>query len=190
MVEKIHLLHLGGREEAAVFFEGMRKPDPIHRFNTFPARHLLHYVQMKEYPVLFLRYVDVESTEAMVRYLLEGGFGVVDGGQLGWLEVQLRREVGERVERIEIGLEHPLFNAYFEIDRYKMQSTQCGKGSCSSVRPTPGLEVDGRLIAVAGLPRFNGKCDCLSNRLYVNILVYGLIQPSPMGGRYLARSPG
>ena len=153
--------------------------DPIHSFGT---RNRLAYQEAKEYPFLAMRYIDVASTEVMVRYLMEGGFAVVTRAQFAHLERQLAKQVGDRLEVVQIGLGHPLFHAYYDITEYRD-----GNRTCPAVRPLPGLQLDGRLIAVTGVPLFHYRAPCPGNQLYVNAIAYGLTQPSRMGGRYLAR---
>ncbi len=150
---------------------------------SYPQRHILHYSEMKEYSVLLLEYINVESTESLVRYLMEGGFAVVNSGQIQVLRREIQRKVGDRLQAIKIGLEHPLFHTYYDITEY---TSPKGFPKCPLVKPVYGLEFDGRLIAVTGVPFTSGK-PCIINELYVNILVYGLIQPSKMGGRYVVR---
>jgi hypothetical protein len=95
-----------------------------------------------------------------------------------------------------VGLEHPLFHCEFDIREYVAAALPC----CPyPVAPVPGLELDGRLVAVCFPPFVWRQCvivpctycmpvimrpECPSNLLYVNALVWGLIQPSRMGGRY------
>ena len=96
------------------------------------------------------------------------------------LEAEIVRLGGVELEAVEISLGHPLFHAYFDITRYR----EAPRG-CPPVAPVPGLELDGRLVAVAP-PRFTPRLPCPANKLFVNALAFGLIQPSQMGGRYLA----
>lgn len=160
------------------------KPDPIHNFSGYPSRHILAYQEMIRYGVLLARYIDVESTSAMVRYLLQGGFAIVSGRQLSIIQAALRDSLPEgEVERVAAGLDHPLFRAYYDIPRYaKRQHPQC----CFGIYALPGIEVNGRMVAIVS-PGFCRLYQCRSNKLYVNVLAWALIQPSPMGGRYLAR---
>ena len=68
---------------------------------------------MKEYSVLLLQYIDVESTEAMARYLMDGGFAVVSYGQLRILQREIQKHVSDhRLQAVKLGLEHPLFLRY------------------------------------------------------------------------------
>ncbi|MBT4496502.1 MAG: hypothetical protein HOC74_02200 [Gemmatimonadetes bacterium] len=181
---QIHWFKLGGcisGRTALMKIERFSDPDPIHRYYCHPQKHILHHTEMTEYPVILLDYIDVESSDTMAQYLIEGGFVVADPGRLGLLEQKIRKQVGERLERIRIELGHPLFHSFYDIDHY------FPGGPCPGTGPLPGLELDGRLIAVAS-PRFTRDKPCPANRLYVNVIAYALVQPSPMGGRYLARS--
>jgi len=160
------------------------EPDAIHSFGTYPRRHILAYQEMIQHGVLLARYIDVESTSAMVRYLLEGGFAVVSSRQLSIIESALHDTLSRgEVERVAAGLDHPLFRAYYDITRYsKQQHPTC----CYGIYALPGIEVRGRMVAIVS-PGFCRLFLCRSNRLYVNVLAWALVQPSPMGGRYLAR---
>jgi hypothetical protein len=169
--------------------------DPIHRFTLHPRRQVLHSTQMAEYPVLYLPYIDVESTEAMVQYLIDGGFGVVDRRQLDLLEEAMSREEPERLQSVSVGLEHPLFQSYFDISQYSPGNCGCCPPPspcpdppccicpCPPVQPLAGLQLDDRLIAVEAPPPYHNRCGCPSNALYVNVLVYGL-QTHRMAGRF------
>jgi hypothetical protein len=84
--------------------------------------------------------------------------------------------------RMELG--HPVFHSFYDIREYR--EAQVRGCMCAAVAPVDGLAVDGRLVLLLG-PAYNERCPCLSNRLYVNILAYALVQPSPMGVRYLDR---
>ena len=202
VISRVHTFPLGPRimlpEIAFMEIEGFPLPDPIHAFPLNPQRHLLHPTEMSAYPVLDLHQIDVESTGAMVDYLLSGGFGLVGQGQLSLLSAALRTRVGERLQQISIGTDHPLFDAYFAIDRYQKQRHCCQYASgdliaagcrkyCPSFGPLTGLQLDDRLVAVTGAPPYTTDCDCLANQLYVNVLAFALAQPSQMGGRYLVR---
>ncbi|MCC7265657.1 MAG: hypothetical protein IT369_24375 [Candidatus Latescibacteria bacterium] len=133
---------------------------------------------MAQYPVLFLRYIDVESTQAMVEYLASGGFAVVNPGQLNLLYKGLQERAEKRVQRVTVDLGHPPFHCWFDITRYWDANQYC-----PAITPLSGLELDGRLVALCS-PPFISQYPCSSNQLYINVLVFGLIQPSQMGGRY------
>ena len=107
--------------------------------------------------------------------------------------------VDRRVIRIaEVEYDHPLVRSYYDIDEYTFREITKLTG------PVLGLEIDGRLTAVAGVQyryekssgytgsKFTGFFvkPHLSNLLYINVFAYGLIQPSQMGGRYLAHDSG
>ena len=117
----------------------------------------------------------------MVRYLLEGGFAAARSGQLSLLQRAIQEKVGDRLQRVKVGLEHPLFHSYYDIEEYVPSWIKC-----PPTGPLPGLELDGRLIAIVP-PPFVLRFPCPSNELYVNVLAYALIQPSRMGGRYMVR---
>lgn len=179
---QIHWYNLGDSSSRWIPVEGEPAPDPIHRFPTFYGRQKLTYQEVKKYPFLATDYIDVESTDVMIRYLMEGGFALLNGGQYYHLKRELERTVEKRLETVRIGLGHPVFHAYYDVTEYRDPN-----GTCPSVGPLWTLRLDGRLIAITGVPRFNLAAPCLSNQLYVNALVYGLVQPSRMGGRYIAR---
>jgi hypothetical protein len=184
------LIYYGGRElwEALnLIRRGWKVPGrvPIDgQVHYYKYGYKLAYPEMKEYSILLLNHIGVKSVEALARYLREGGFAAMGNGYLRQAERELRAQVGERVEEVAIELGHPLFHAFFDIRAYSEVNRGCG---CPAVKSLAGLELDGRLVAVAGLPPFNSQCTCPSNQLYVNVLAYALIQPSSMGGRYLAR---
>ena len=54
------------------------------------------------------------------------------------------------------------------------------------VEPLNALQLHTRVAAISHVPSFNLELPCYSNRLYVNAIVFGLIQQSRMGGRYLS----
>ena len=179
---QIHWYNLGASSSKWIPVEWEPAPDPIHRFPTFYGRQRLTYQEVKKYPFLAMAYIDVESTDVMVRYLMEGGFALLNGWQYSHLKRELERTVDKRLETVRIELGHPLFHAYYDITEYRDASR-----SCPGVGPLTALRFDGRLIAITGVPKFNSRAPCFSNQLYVNALTYGLIQPSKMGGRYIAR---
>lgn len=183
---QIHWFQLGpcGRRSQPVQDGCCGNEDPIHTFPDRPTRHILTYGEMKEYPVLFLQVIDVESTEATARYLIEGGFVMASGHQLPLLQQALQVRVGARLKPVVVELGHPLFHSFYDITAYVDLTPP--PTNCPAIGPLPGLELDGRLIAVIE-PRFNRNYPCRANKLFVNVLAYALIQPSPMGGRYLSR---
>ncbi|MEW6750409.1 MAG: hypothetical protein AB1505_05460 [Candidatus Latescibacterota bacterium] len=187
----VRLHELGCLVHGLSHIDGFPDPDPIHSFALYPRRHILHRTEMAQYPVIDLHYIDVESTEVAGQYLLDGGFFIAGYGQMGLLERELRRRTapgdGERVTRVTMGLEHPLFHSFFDITALCC-TRECG-GSRRRVCAVPGLQLDGRLVA-AITPPFDPKRDCPANKLHVNVLAWALVQPSPMGGRYLAGSRG
>ena len=137
---------------------------------------------MKEFSVLHLGHIDVESLEAMVDYLARGGFGIMDSRQLALCETELKRRYGNRVERQLLELGHPLFHSFYDITRYAQSNALCtGFGAVTA------LVLYGRVAATTPPPRFNARMPCPSNRMFVNHLAFALIQPSAMGGRYEAR---
>ena len=159
------------------------EPDPIHTFVGCPGRHILHRSEMKEYSVLDLGYIDVESLEAMVEHLARGGFGLMNSRQLALCETELKRRYGSRVERQLLELGHPVFHSFYDITRYYRGNVPCP----SPVLPVAALVLDGRVTATTPPPRFNTEVTCPSNRMFVNHLAFALIQPSAMGGRYESR---
>ena len=178
IVCEVHLYRKGRRQRTPgwIKIEGQPDPDPIHRFIYYHRRHKLHHSEMKEYSVLLLQYIDVESTEAMARYLMDGGFAVVSYGQLRILQREIQKHVSDhRLQAVKLGLEHPLFRSFYDITDGgpELESINC-------------LELDGRLIAVTGVRFVRGNRYTKANKLFVNVLAYGLIQPSKMG-RYLVR---
>ncbi len=59
--------------------------------------------------MLYLPFIDVESTQVMAQYLLDGGFGVVDSTQLDLLYEALAPQAQQRLQKLEVGLEHHFF---------------------------------------------------------------------------------
>ncbi len=53
---------------------------------------------------------------------------------------------------------------------------------CPGIWPLAALKLEDRLLAVAGVPTFNADFPCPSNKLYVNTLVYCLINSVQAGG--------
>lgn len=143
---------------------------------------------MPDYSVIDLRYIDVESTPAMVEYLAAGGFGIVGQGQLRLLRANLVGRFGERVAEVVVGLDHPLFRVFFTVAAYRPGSNYGTMGRsiyCSPVGPLSGVTLDGRLVAVSGVPRYEERCDCPANRLFINAYVFALTQPGPMNRAFL-----
>ena len=178
---EIHLKKLGVCGDHPIPGIG-REPDPIHSFIGCPERQILHRSEMKEFSVLHLGHIDVESLEAMVEYLAKGGLGIMDSRQLALCETELKRRYGDRVERRLLELGHPLFHSFYDITRYGL-----GNALCRGFGPVTALVLDGRVAATTPPPRFNARMPCPSNRMFVNHLAFALIQPSSMGGRYEAR---
>lgn len=92
-------------------------------------------------------------------------------------ETQTRRELDARVQRIDIWSGHPLLKACYAID-------QLYPTGHVSDPPLRGLEVDGRLVAVAMCQVFH---DPLGTMIFADEVIFGLIQPSELGGRYTNR---
>ena len=180
---EIHWFKLGGCIRwPAPALKGFDKRDPIHTYGCRPRRHILSYAQMKEYSVLLLQYMDVESTETLGRYLIEGGFAMMNRTQLALVRQELQSKVGQRIKAVTLELGHPIFHSYYDFTRYVP-----GNGICPfGIVPIRGLQLDGRLVAVVGIG-FVMDQNCPGNEFYVNVIAYGLIQPSPMGGRYISR---
>ena len=181
---RIHWYHLGPAAKKWIPVKGELEPDPIHGFSMFFERRKLPYKVILKFPLLNLEYIDVVSTDVMVGYLREGGFVILKGGQYSHLQQELEGRVGTRVEMVSVELGHPLFHSYFDIVEYR---DPVRSSPCPGVAPLAGLQLDGRLIAITGVPEFISNAPCYSNQLYVNALAYGLIQPSKMGGRYKAK---
>jgi hypothetical protein len=160
------------------------------RLNTdldyYPKGYALRYEEAAQYPVLMMQAISLRSMEDLARYVVGGGF-VVQSGDLTALARAIRARANVEVKQIEIGLEHPLFRASYEIDAYSQKhlppKSTC---RCPFIEPLNGLEINGRHIAVA-LARYMTCGPCRYNQLYVNALTFGLTQPSPMGGRYMRR---
>ncbi len=137
---------------------------------------------MKEYAVLFLSHIDVESTEALVSCLAEGGVAfLADRGQLSLLEREIGSRFGDRLQRVMVELGHPLFHSFYDITKYVAAGPRC-----PGIGPLPALELDGRLVALVP-PRFTVDAPRMANQFHVNALAFALVQPRRMGGRYLAR---
>ncbi len=172
--------HLGGK---APIIEGItKKNDLIHTFGEYPERHLLHHSERREFSVLHLGYIDVESLESLVEYLAQGGFAFLNSVQMSLCQAELARRYGDRVEQRRLELDHRLFHSYYDITRYRP-----GNRVCPGIRPVPALVLDGRIAATAHPPSFTADVACRANRMFVNFLAFALIQPSRMGGRYEAR---
>lgn len=155
--------------------KGVPIKEEIH---YYPDR-LLVYDEIRAYPVLLMQHIRVESDSVLARYLINGGF-VIDQfeGTLVSLHRQLQAQIGDRAKRVTLELGHPVFHAFFDIDRYYPG------GPCPGVGPTPALEVDERIVAIVG-PPFSLDRPCPANKFYANIIAFALTQPSKMGGRYL-----
>jgi hypothetical protein len=168
---------------------GVALPDgtPIeYDLDYYPKGYALRYEEAAQYPVLMMQAISLRSMEDLARYVVGGGF-VVQSGDLTALARAIRARANVEVKQIEIGLEHPLFRASYEIDAYSQKhlppKSTC---RCPFIEPLNGLEINGRHIAVA-LARYMTCGPCRYNQLYVNALTFGLTQPSPMGGRYMRR---
>ena len=190
---RLHTFPLGPRIENLqnLYYpiEGFSLPDPLHRFQRYPQRHLLRLAELEEYLLVDLRRIDIESTPVAVSYLLRGGFFITGRGQLAVLERALRDSCGDRIERILVGIGHPLFRAYFRVEKYQNRTVPCSNGgtrNCPSYGPLTALQLDGRMVAVGDVPPYVADCDCPSNQLYANVLAFALSQPSRLGRRYVA----
>jgi len=160
-------------------------PDAIHTY-SHPFRDVLGDAELPRYPVLLLEWIDVESATKLARYLLAGGFVLINRAQLDLLESALTEQAGKGlVRRIDIWSRHPLMDAYYTIAEYYPAPRQANDP------PLQGLELDGRLVAVTqyieGSPWVFLSATSHKPELFVNSVVYGLIQPSKLGGRYLSR---
>lgn len=166
-----------------------------YEVHAVPCGHALRAAELTGYRVVLTDFVGVDSTAALARHLAAGGFALISEGQLRQVEAALQRDGRRRAARVQITADHPLLHAFHDIDPYTFAHME------GVPRPVAGLEIDGRLAAVAGLryriERTSGyvhgffvgaaRKPYLSNLLYINALAYGLVQPSAMGGRYLAR---
>lgn len=149
--------------------------ETIHLYPTF---YKLSLSEMKQYPVVLLSHIGVESYQVLARYLVMGGF--VIGASLPFLQEHLT-QIGKRADMVKIELGHPLFHAFFDVTEYREKSR-----SCPPVGPLDALQLHNRLAAIGHVPSFNLELPCPSNRLYVNAIAFGLIQHSRMGGRYIS----
>jgi len=165
----VHYYPLGLPSSRWIPTEKEPVPDPAHRFPLYYRREKLAYQEMIEYPLIEMKNIDPQSTEVMVRYLLNGGFAL--NGAVGSLSQVLHERVGDAAQIEQIGLDHALFSSFYTIEKYKEPNIVC-----PGIYPLTGLTLEGRLVAVAGLPNFNPDHPCKSNELYVNALVYGLVQ--------------
>lgn len=149
-------------------------PDPVHTYGWQPFRDALAGEELQRYPVVLLQWIDPASSQALGRYLGDGGFAVVTARQLDRLAAALAEQLDrKRVRQVGIWSGHPLMRAWFQIDDYYPAPRSADEA------PVVGLEVDGRLAAVALRSR---RTD-----LFVNAVVYGLAQPTDLGGRYPSR---
>ena len=145
--------------------------------HLYPYRYKLNLSEMKQYPVVLLAHIGVVSDEVLAQYLVMGGF--VIGADLPSLHEHLS-QTGERAEIVKIELGHPLFHAFFDVTEYRVKNKVC-----APVEPLNALQLDTRVAAISHVPSFNLELPCYSNRLYVNTIVFGLIQQSRMGSRYI-----
>ena len=160
---------------------GFRIPGKVpveETIHLYPGHYKLGLSEMKQYPVVFLSYIGVDSVEVLAQYLVMGGF--VIGAHLPSLQEYLSK-IGERAEIVKIELGHPLFHAFFDVTEYREI-----RRACPPVEPLNALQLHNRLAAIGEVPYFNLELPCPSNRLYVNAIVFGLIQHSRMGSRYLS----
>lgn len=151
------------------------RPDALHTYGWQPYRDVLDPALLQRHPVILLRWIDAESTPVLVDYLIAGGFAVLSARgaeqRLQALEVLLASRVGsERVAVVPILSDHPLMSSWFDIDIY-----YAAPGGDSEA-PVLGLQLDDRIVAVAVLA---GR-----RQVVVNALVFGMVQPSALGGRY------
>ena len=160
---------------------GFRLPGEVpveETIHLYPGHYKLGLSEMKQYPVVLLSWIGVTSVEVLAQYLVMGGF--VMGAYLPSLQEHLS-QTGERAEIVKIELGHPLFHAFFDVTEYRERNKVC-----PPVEPLNALQLHNRLAAISHVPSFNLELPCYSNRLYVNAIVFGLIQQSRMGGRYLS----
>lgn len=153
----------------ALVRRGLRQPGAapiLEQVHFHRPGYRLQPAAMAQYPILLPKYIDVESTQALARYLVQGGF-VIDTF-LAALHEELRLQVGGRVQQVQIGLDHPLFHAFYDITEYSLP------GLLGGIYPIAGLQIDDRLVAASA--SFNTRDPYASNKLFVNALVYALIQ--------------
>ena len=158
-------------------FRISRKVPVEERIHLYPYRYKLNLNEIKNYPVVLLAHIGVESYGVLAQYLVMGGFAA--GADLSSLQMHLSR-MGERAEIVKIELGHPLFHAFFDITEYR------DGGVCPAVGPLNALQLHSRLAAIGNLPYFRTDVSCPSNKMYVNAIAFGLIQHSRMGGRYIS----
>ena len=146
--------------------------------HLYPYRYKLNLSEMKKYPVVLLSHIGVVSNEVLAQYLVMGGF--VIGARLPSLQEHLS-QIGESAEIVKIELGHPLFHAFFDVTEYRVKNKVC-----PPVEPLNAMQLHNRLAAIGEVPGFNLELPCPSNRLFVNTMIFGLIQQSRMGGRYIS----
>ena len=151
-------------------------------FAVMSARQLeLVHRELARHLALFAPH---DAIRARVRKLLEeSGVGV---GHPSFAEhySKLREEQTEELieahlKTIEIWSDHPLMQAYYPIQEHLP-----APGSRSGP-PLLGLELNGRLLAVARGERHNAGAFLNAQKspeLFVNAVVYGLIQPRGPAG--------
>ena len=159
---------------------GFRIPRTVpveERIHLYPYRYKLKLDEIKNFPVVLLAHIGVESYGVLAQYLLMGGF--VMGADLYSLQMHLS-QMGERAEFVKIELGHQLFHAFFDITEYRDGRV------CPPVEPLNALQLHNRLAAIGEVPGFELELPCPSNKMYVNAIAFGLIQHSRMGGRYIS----
>ena len=151
-----------------------------------PLEYRVHYYrrsirrnEIRDYPVLFLGFIGIESMDVLVGYLMNRG--AVLGGNLKLLREKMHQQVGDHIQYVKLESDHPLFCSYYDITEYSSAGP-----ACPPVEPIPALELDGRVIVLSGV-LYTPSFPCIANKLYVNAMAYLLIQPSQIGGRYLAK---
>lgn len=94
---------------------------------------------------------------------------------------ELQRRSKKSAVLISVTLEHPLFHSFYDITEYSD-----GGKCCPPITLLLGIEWYGRLVAVSAPSlKYVYQCPCVANKLFLNVLVYGLIQPGSLGRQYV-----
>lgn len=126
--------------------------------------------------------IRVRRVADLADYLEEGGFAMMrDGRTFRQTLQELQQRSAKRAALTLITLEHPLFHSFYDITEYSSSGRTCPY----AITPLVGIESYGRLVAVLAPLKYIYEELCLSNKLFINILVYGLIQPGSLGSQYV-----
>lgn len=160
---QIHFYPLGEIAQTWIPTDKEPMPDPLHGFPLYYNRRRLALVEMwDQYPIVDLRYIDVQSTEVMLDYLEGGGFALAPFAPFSHIVQQLTQRLGERVQRVLIDYHHPIAHIRYEL---KIPFS------------FEGVQIDNRLVAVQ-------RTMSTGSALYINVLAYALLQ-NYQGGRML-----